>query len=83
VVPETLGVAARREGDYETGLPAEMKAAVVAHHKTLHRLHVVGEEALVMALQTVEKIESCETMGEVEEATERLDRVLSKKLERL
>lgn len=79
----TLGVAARRQGYYEKGLPAEMKAAIVAHHKTLRRLHVVGEEALVMALQTVEKIESCQTIGEVKEATERLDRVLNRKLERL
>jgi len=79
----TLGKMARGENDYPSGMTDEMQAAVVNHYETLCRLHVVGEEALLMALQTVEKIESCKTMGEVEEATERLDRVLNKKLKRL
>jgi hypothetical protein len=81
--PKTLGHMARREKDYANGMTEEAQTAIVDHYETLCRLHVEGEEALVMALQTVERIESCETMGEVEEATERLGRVLNKKLERL
>jgi len=79
----TLGVAARRQGSYKNGMTDEMKAAIVDHHETLCRLHVEGEEALVMALQTVERIEQCETMAEVEQATKRLYRVLTKKLKQL
>jgi len=79
--PVTLAEMARGETDY--AMTEEMQAAIVDHYEDLCRLHVEGEEALVMALQTVEKIESCETMREVEEATERLDNVLTRKLEKL
>ena len=81
--PKTLGHMARREKDYANGMTQKAQTAIVDHYETLCRLHVDGEEALVMALQTVERIEQCETMGEVEEATERLDTVLRKKLRRL
>ena len=81
--PKTLGHMARREKDYANGMTQEAQTAIVDHYETLCRLHVDGEESLVMALQTVERIESCETMGEVKEATERLDTVLRKKLRRL
>jgi len=81
--PLTLAEMARGETDYASRMTDEMQVAIVDHYETLCRLHVDGEESLVMALQTVERIEQCETMGEVEEATERLDTVLRKKLRRL
>ena len=78
---KTLRKAANGSGHYQHNpMGIDTRTAVFDHYRKLQHLHVAGEEALVMAVQTVERLRACETIEEVTEAADRLERALNSKL---